>query len=259
MASGPVFEPRLRELAGRRETKRAIELDQWVLPAAADREGYYAGRDFEYWLSGLYDYLSVRQRLPDFDTSEARLLDFGGATARVSRHFAAQDGTSVTVSDINANHVEWVREHFAGRISALAHSHLPPLPVADGEFDVVLAFSVFTHIDEQESAWLDELRRILRRGGLLYLTVHDESTWQVLPSSSVYSALQRSPEFNGFYRSSPTLEDRVAFHYDDRPAYNCNVFHPTDYIRREWGRTWELAAFAPLEHCYQTGVVLRRR
>ena len=54
----------------------------------------------------------------------------------------------------------------------------PPLPLPDAHFDVVTAFSVFTHIDELDSPWLLELRRILKPGGLLDATIHDETTWQ---------------------------------------------------------------------------------
>jgi SAM-dependent methyltransferase len=42
-----------------------------------------------------------------------------------------------------------------------------PLPREDGSFDLIYAFSVFTHISDAWSAWLLELHRLLAPGGLL--------------------------------------------------------------------------------------------
>jgi SAM-dependent methyltransferase len=49
----------------------------------------------------------------------------------------------------------------------------PPLPFAeDNSFDLVYAFSVFTHIPaEHQEAWLLEMKRILKPGGFLVCTV----------------------------------------------------------------------------------------
>lgn len=41
----------------------------------------------------------------------------------------------------------------------------------DGQFDLIFAFSVFTHLVDSWSAWLLELHRVLKVGGLLIVTV----------------------------------------------------------------------------------------
>ena len=38
---------------------------------------------------------------------------------------------------------------------------LPHLPIEDNSLSLVTAFSVFTHIDDLDLAWIAELRRIL--------------------------------------------------------------------------------------------------
>jgi SAM-dependent methyltransferase len=49
----------------------------------------------------------------------------------------------------------------------------PPLPFEDASFDLVYSISVFTHLDEEmQDAWLNELKRVLRPGGILIITVH---------------------------------------------------------------------------------------
>ncbi|MCA1697943.1 MAG: class I SAM-dependent methyltransferase [Actinobacteria bacterium] len=47
---------------------------------------------------------------------------------------------------------------------------IPPLPQPDAYFDLVWATSVFTHISDHWSAWLLELHRLLKDGGLLIAT-----------------------------------------------------------------------------------------
>lgn len=256
---GPLFDEALRALATEPATRAAAERDDLPVPAAADREGYYDDRHWEYWLSGRRDYLQVRAHLPAGTGRRLRLLDFGGATGRVFRHFLTQDEAAVTLCDVKASNVSWVRTHFPASVEAHASGVGPPLPLPTASCDVVTAFSVFTHIDDAEHDWLEELRRVLRPGGLLYLTVHDESTWSVLPSTFVHDVLRQSPDFDRIVRSMPTLEQRVAFRYHDGPVYNCNVFHPTEYIRVNWGRAWDVGPIVPFAHEYQTAVVLRRR
>jgi ubiquinone/menaquinone biosynthesis C-methylase UbiE len=57
---------------------------------------------------------------------------------------------------------------------------LPHVPYEDNYFDLIYAGSVFTHIADLADAWLLELKRILRPGGMLYVTVHDDHTLEVL-------------------------------------------------------------------------------
>ena len=42
----------------------------------------------------------------------------------------------------------------------------PPLRFADGSFDIVYAYSVFSHLSERvQLRWVEEFARILRPGG----------------------------------------------------------------------------------------------
>src|SRR5262249_14848680 len=50
-----------------------------------------------------------------------------------------------------------------------------PLRYRDASFDLVYAFSVFTHLPESlQLAWMGELRRVLRPGGYLLISLHGE-------------------------------------------------------------------------------------
>jgi len=53
---------------------------------------------------------------------------------------------------------------------------LPPSPLPDGQLDLIYAYSVYSHLDEEaHDRWLDEFRRILRPGGLLMVSTRPRS------------------------------------------------------------------------------------
>lgn len=256
---GTVEEPRLLELSRSRDIEAMLDRDQMPIPSSRDREGYYGDRHFEYWLSGLNDYLRVKEALGAMEWRRGKLLDFGGATGRVARHFYAQGGLpDITICDVNINNVEWVLEYLPSAFGAFKNAFLPTLPCGDEHFDVVTAFSVFTHIDEYELAWLYELRRILKPGGILYVSVHNDDTWKILPSTFVFNVLKQSKEFQELYPRRPDLEERLMFRYSSEEVYNCNTFHPNAYIYRVWGRVFKVLDIRPLCHSYQSAVILKK-
>jgi SAM-dependent methyltransferase len=55
---------------------------------------------------------------------------------------------------------------FLDGINYVLHRHIVELPFSDGEFEAVVSCGTLEHVQEPESS-LDEIRRILRPGGLL--------------------------------------------------------------------------------------------
>ncbi len=259
LRGGRIGEPQLRELSQSQNISEMIDRDQMPIPSTRDREGYYDDRHFEYWLSGLNDYLRVTEALKSTEWNRGKLLDFGGATARVARHFYAQGKMSnITIFDVNINNVDWILEYLPSIFAAFKNPSVPTLPCQDEEFDIITAFSVFTHIDEYELAWLYELRRVLKPGGTLYVTVHNDRTWKILPSTFVYNILKQSQEFRSIYQRQADLEERMVFAYSSEEVYNCNTFHPNAYIHRVWSRAFNVIDIRPACHGYQAAVVLRK-
>ena len=96
-------------------------------------------------------------------------------------------GTYVGV-DIIRDSIEWCSSNISARYPAVQFEHLNirdqihnpsgispaeaiQLPVEAGSRDLVFAFSVFTHLFESDiSYYLSEFERIMRPGGLAYLT-----------------------------------------------------------------------------------------
>lgn len=238
-----------------------LERDVAPLPQTRDREGYHGDRHFEYWLSGLAQHQEIVSVAQRYGVGRGTFVDLGSASGRLIRHMAAY-GTfdALWAFDINWRHVAWMQRYLPTNIMVANTSSVPHLPVEDNSVDCVAAMSVFTHIESFESAWLAELRRILKPGGVALLTVVGE--WQIenmKPAWPMYSALTRHPEW------SESMADRVREHgklvlrHTANKSYSSNVLYSRDYIARNWGRLFDVLEHTPPTNAYQDRVIVRKR
>lgn len=130
--------------------------EQWFI------DGGIAGKD------------CVRQALERNDislTPDSRMLDFGCGCGRVMRHWKNAHW-ELYGTDYNKDLIRWNRKNlsFANfEINQLS----PPLNYESGFFDLVYAFSVFTHLSlDLQKAWRDEMRRVMKPGGVILFTTH---------------------------------------------------------------------------------------
>ncbi len=109
--------------------------------------------------------------------SVGALLDWGCGCGRTARWLAPRivdSGGDYIGCDINPALVGWCAAHLPGRY--LRNRLEPPLDLPADSIDLVYAHSVLTHLREPSAkAWLAEVRRVLRRGGVAILTFHDEA------------------------------------------------------------------------------------
>jgi hypothetical protein len=254
-------DPHFRCLLDSSDVRAIIDCDPIPIPASEDREGYFGDRHLSYWLSGYDDLRVVRSIVPA--AAIKRVLDFGGASGRFARQVVLADPQAmVTIAELNVNHVAWVEAHFGPAVRALKVSPYPHFPVADASVSLCVGLSVFTHIDSYESGWLAEIHRVLAGGGYAFLTIHSEHTWPLLDGRpDLKQKLARDPRFNLLYRpSEPMPADRIVFTYEaDSIEQNCDTYFSSDYIRRCWGRWFEIVDILPrVHHGFQTAVVLRK-
>jgi hypothetical protein len=255
-------DPWLKPLLGDATVVAAIERDEVPIAAPADREGYFGDRPLAYWLSGCEDLRLVRDLVPA--SALSRVLDFGGASGRFARHVALADESSVaTIAELNVNYVTWVAQNFGPDVRAVKVSPYPHFPLADRSITLCVAFSVFTHIDSYESGWLAEINRVLTDDGYAMLTIHSEHCWPLIADRApLMDALRKDPTFESHYRpGEPMPAERLVFEYNRHSIeHNCNVFFHTNYIRRVWGKWFEVVDIRPqAHHHFQTAVVLRKR
>ena len=256
----------IRPLLQGRPISEFVNKDTWPIPTAEDREGYSAGFDEAYWLSGLEDYLKIMKIANQNEITPKSVMDFGCATGRVVRHFAAHsDVPEIWGTDINQRHVRWLYEYLPMNVKPVFNHCIPTLPIADSSVDIITAFSVFTHIDTFETHWLAELSRIMSDDGMCYLTVHNEATWKVLHKERdneknrlIQSIVKIDPDFKT-QLAQPMPEGRKVYRFTQSGPYRAQVFHSNSYLRNVWGRFFDIEAIMPCHHVRQTVVVLRKK
>ena len=184
-------------------------------------------------------------------------FDFGGSTGRVFRHFYFQSTDwRVWSSDFKMTSVEWNLANFPSAITVFQGMYFPFLPIEDRTFDLVSAMSVFTHIDEIETSWLLELRRIMKPGGIAIATIHNEDTWLNMPPELREAIEKHSPELAALPELPPG-RSVSNFCLDD--PYRCNIFHSNDYIRTQWSRVFNVKEIIPRASGAQAAVILEKR
>jgi SAM-dependent methyltransferase len=189
-----------------------------------------------------------------------RILDFGCGCGRILIWLEDLGAvSSLHGVDIDARAVAWAQDNI-GWAECKVNQPLPPLDYSDGFFDLVFSHSVFTHIDEHyQDAWLDELRRVVKPGGYVMLSIHGEA---------VFTTFEKAVAGRG---GDPSVIRRelgargISFIKDDAftggpfPDFYHSTFHAPWYVFEHWGRWFDVVAFLPQRSMnYQDFVLLRR-
>lgn len=197
------------------------------------------------------DVLVALSAVGDNLRSSQSVLDFGCGCGRVAvwlnKHIS-EDARFVGV-DVDRELVEWCQRNLAfGTFREI--SPLPPLPFGEGSFDLVLAISVFTHLDEaRQMSWLAELHRILGVGKLLVASFDNGERTESLDTRE----RRRLDEYG--YVFGHTEAWRGIF-----PDWYGSAFHSRPYVERTFGGPFEIVAYLKrgLNDDHDL-VVLRRR
>jgi SAM-dependent methyltransferase len=257
-----LFELDLPEIRRGREERRAMERALAVLPMPTPEvvfltQGHYDVAGYkDSMIPGL---VNTQRYLREAGVDVARienLLDFGCGSGRLLAGWLLEsDRRGLYGCDINEVLVSWAREHLPPSIRIDRTGPAPPLPYSDGQFDLVTAVSVFTHLGlTGQRLWCSELARVLRPGGTLLLTLHGE------PYVRLFLA-NRLEEFERvghleIEASAEGTNQSSSFHHPEAvarlfPEFEILGFHPT-------GRLNGKRVLSPLA-AWQDVYVLRRR
>lgn len=190
---------------------------------------------------------SVGRALPEF----CSILDFGCGCGRLTRYLRSSPPRIVRACDIDAEALAWCRENLgATGVAFTDTAAMPPLPFDPGSLDLVIAISVFTHLPEaMQFAWIDEIGRVLRPGGLLIASTHGET---LLPPDLPNPAHSRFLSTGFLYvqgGGTPGL-----------PDFYQTAYHRSDYVASQWQRAFDLVHALPRGiNNHQDAYVLSRR
>ena len=195
-------------------------------------------------ISGVHDYA-----VPDFlamgrlchDRIEASLraqgveldrlgaiLDFGCGCGRTLRNFAGLKNVRLEGTDLNPELIGWCRPNLGFARFGLNQLE-PPTRYGDGAFDLVYAFSVFTHLPEPlQHSWMAELRRILKPGGYLVISTMPERTL-LDPAGRAEFAQGKLAVLNA----------------GEAGANTCMAYHPVAYVKETLARGMDVLEFVP--------------
>jgi SAM-dependent methyltransferase len=218
---------------------------------------YYESLD-RHLATGRQDALTLRRFFSQLGIrlDGVSVMDWGCRDCRVLRHFADEarvcDFWGV---DQDGPSIEWAKENLSPPFRFLTCSAFPHLPFEDRAFDAIFAISVFTHVPLLADAWLMELRRILKPGGVGLFTVHDEHTWRFLEQNDEMRAMF------GLEQEDIAKARSADLVIIDAPGLRMefvNVFQSAARIRQEWGRYFEIVSIEPYAFYHQSMVVLRK-
>jgi SAM-dependent methyltransferase len=158
------------------------------------------------------------------------VLEWGCGVARLTRHLPKHpDVGAVTGTDVNAGMIAWNQKHILGvRFHEIDHD--PPMSLSGEVVDLVLAVSVLTHIPgDIQYEWFQEIRRMLRPGGLFLFTTHGRAFLSRLTATERLSLLN-----DGFLTRD----------YAQRGHRMMSTYHDPDFVKRLFHDGFDLLDFA---------------
>jgi len=218
----------------------------------------YGSTDEEYLASGKRDVeemLDICRRAGVAVETLGHILEFGCGDGRMIRWLRrlAED-REVWGTDIDAGRIFWCKQHLGPPLHFIVNTTVPHLPFEDRHFGFIYAGSVFTHIDDLADAWIAELRRILRPGGKLFMTVHLKNDIDLLNTKYQASGLAqvlRSPEADRFVRTDFDM-------FTIGRSSQSFVFYDLDFLRKSIEPQFRVLSVTPGVRLYQNALLLER-
>lgn len=270
---------RLRDSKWLKILKRSIKepmIDGVRLPGfpSSELQRQTVGSDYEHTLGEAFKFYTYAKdacaRYGVQIQQRSRILDFGVSWGRIIRFFL-KDVEPEGLHSVDTN-TEFLRAAQQTNVPGQLHqiSPLGRLPYAEQFFDLVYAYSVFTHLPEHvQDHWLAEIARTLKPGAIFIATVEpprfleffapldpEDKTlhpWHAAMARKIRAdtGLSARLQASGFVYIPD--EDGIDEVYGD-----C-VMTPA-YIREHWGRYFEIIDYLDdRKRFWQAVVVARKR
>lgn len=175
----------------------------------------------------------IRRYFEDRDEGERRVCEWGCGPGRIIRHLPAlsRGGPcrfAFYGTDYNRASIAWCQRAIRD-VTFSTNALAPPLDFPDGYFDVLYCRSVLTHLSEEmHHAWIGELTRVVRPGGVFMLSTQGRAHRERL----------LAPERVRFDQGELVIRKLAG-----EGRLNFSAFHPPQFVR-----TRLLAGLRVLEH-----------
>lgn len=247
-------------------------MDMWEGYGRTEQEYLASGRRH---MASMVDILA-KAGIPAGDLQ--RVLDFGCAGGRLLRFYPRSGaGQELWGVDISAQYIGWCQANLSPPFLFATTTTLPHLPFEDNHFDLVYCGSVFTHVTDLADAWFLELRRVLRKGGVAYITIQDKASLQAMlaryrESPPDLRSVTSFVKVDGDPGTSPmglhavheadratgvSTKDFASFAYAVDPF--SNIFYDTPFLVDKWSRFADIVSVTPGAYGSQTALLCRKR
>ena len=163
--------------------------------------------------------------------NKSKILDFGCAGGRMLRWIPnyIKDG-EYWGCDVAAKAIIWAQQNLGDNFKLFTSLKEPHLPIEDNYFDFIYAGSVFSHIDDLSDAWFLELKRIVKKRGVLYITIQDEHSLDIIMKNDTDSVK--------LYYKKLFIDNNIQKHLNTKylkiviakTNYSCQVFYNSTYL-----------------------------
>jgi SAM-dependent methyltransferase len=174
----------------------------------------------------------IEKLLPaDWSWTGKRTLDFGCGVGRLMRQFAPEaEEAEFWGCDLDSASITWLSENICPPFHVFESADEADLPQEDGFFNLIYAFSVYTHFTDNWAEWLLEHHRVLADGGYLLVTYLGEGMTEALVGEKWdEDRIGMNPLL---YGNSWDLGGPIAFNSEW-------------WIRAHWGRAFEIVSLMP--------------
>ncbi|MBF89518.1 MAG: hypothetical protein CMG75_07605 [Candidatus Marinimicrobia bacterium] len=180
-----------------------------------------------------------------------KILEFGCGHGRLIKYFFdINPSSSIYGSDVLEKQIEKCKQDFP-KGNFIQNGTVPPIDFQDNAFDFIYSYSVFTHLAENNHiAWLNELGRILKPGGLM---LHSVKSYEFVRRAKIFSPDNLLNY--GLNEPYEKFEINNPYHYivdnPKTPEYGITIISKK-YILDNWEKSTQLKILSYNEGCIET-------
>ena len=219
----------------RKDKKLYKEIDMAVFPPANLRFRVHGNPFIESYMGigkeQKKDLESCLAKIGKNISSFHNILDFGCGCGRTLTTLKDNNTCNFSGTDIDKEAIEWCQNNLKFAKFDVNQA-VPPSKYESGQFDLVYAISVFTHLNEElQFLWLDELKRITKPKGILLLTIHNIELLKTrISKKENFSTVTKT----GFVHRKGQLFQGIF------PDWYQNAYHSKEYVMENYSKYFKI-------------------